>query len=120
MKDYVNVSVYEDYIAVSFYIENEEPFKVGEKLNERFEDAYMNGYNWEAFFNAYLEKNAPEILEILDPDSEAGMYSAYINDVNDETKVLAQRFADLIEHLVENEEEIFEFIEKNSDEIEWD
>ncbi|MDE5863959.1 MAG: immunity 51 family protein [Lachnospiraceae bacterium] len=33
--------------------------------------------SWEAFFNYYLEKEAPELLEDLDTDPEAGMYAAY-------------------------------------------
>lgn len=116
----VSVSVYEDYIAISFYNENDKPFAIGEKMNELVEDAYMNGYNWAAFFNAYLEENAPEILEVLEEDPEAGMYSAYINEVNENTKALAQKFGDMIEHLMENEEEIYDFLEEHAETIEWD
>ena len=37
-------------------------------MNEINEEAYMNGYNWDAFFNYYLEENAPDILESLESD----------------------------------------------------
>ncbi len=120
MADYVNVHVNEDYIVVSFYNEEDKPFAIGEKMNELVEEAYMNGYNWAAFFHTYLEENAPEILEVLEEDPEAGMYSVYINEVNENTKALAKRFGDIIEHLVENEEEIYQFLEEHSESIEWD
>lgn len=120
MKDYINVTIEEDYIAVTFYVENEEPMKLGEMMENVVPEAYMNGENWNAFLNKYLEYNAPEILEVIDPDPEAGMYSAYIDDVNDETKKLAQKFAEIIEHLVEDEDEALDFLEEYAEEIEWD
>ena len=48
MKDYYNVSIYEDYIVISLYLEYEEVEKIGEKMEEANADAYMNGYNWDA------------------------------------------------------------------------
>ena len=120
MKDYYNVSIYEDYIAISLYLEYEEVEKIGEKMEEANVDAYMNGYNWEAFLNKYLELNAPQILDVIEPDPEAGMYSAYINDVNEETKVLAQKFGEIIETLIENEDTVLDFLEEHGDEVEWD
>lgn len=120
MKDYYNVSVYDDYISISLYLEYEEVEKIAGKMEEANADAYMNGYNWEMFLNKYLEYNAPEILNVLDPDSEAGMYSAYINDVNEDTKALAQKFGEIIESLIENEDLILDFLEKHGEEVEWD
>lgn len=120
MKDYINVTIEEDYIAVSLYLEYDEPMKLGQMMEKAEPNAYMNGENWNAFLNKYLEYNAPEILDVLDPDPEAGMYSAYINDVNEETKVLAQKFARIIEHLIEDEDAALNFLEEHADEIEWD
>ena len=120
MKDYYNVSVYDDYISISLYLEYEEVEKIAGKMEEANADAYMNGYNWEMFLNKYLEYNAPEILDVIDPDSEAGMYSAYINDVNEDTKALAQKFGEIIESLIENEDLILDFLEEHGDEVEWD
>ncbi len=48
------------------------------------------------------------------------MYSAYINDVNEETKALAQKFGEIIESLIENEDIALDFLEEHGDEIEWD
>ncbi|MCR5719067.1 MAG: immunity 51 family protein [Lachnospiraceae bacterium] len=120
MKDYYNISFFEDYISVSLYVEYEEVMKLGEAMEQADSNAYMNGYNWEAFLNKYLEYNAPEILDILESDSEAGMYSAYINDVNEETKALAQKFGEIIESLIENEDLALDFLEEHGDEIDWD
>ena len=39
---------------------------IGERMNEICDQAYMNGYNWEAFLNSYLEENAPEIADAIE------------------------------------------------------
>ena len=52
-------------IVLLFQNEVEKTLAIGEKMNEINEEAYMNGYNWDAFFNYYLEENAPDILENL-------------------------------------------------------
>ena len=52
MDDYVDnyllISVDENELYFSFFIQQEKPFAIGEKMNEINENAYMNGYNWEA------------------------------------------------------------------------
>ena len=120
MKDYYNISIDEDCISISLYVEYEEVTKLGEAMEQANPDAYMNGYNWEMFLDKYLEYNAPEILDVIDPDSEAGMYAAYIEDVNDETKALAEKFGEIIESLIENNDLALDFLEEHGDEIEWD
>lgn len=89
-------------------------------MQELVEDAYMNGYNWDAFLNVYLKYNAPEILDVFESDPEAGMYSSYTEEVTEDNKALAQKLADIIEHLIENEQEIYDFLEQYGEEIEWD
>lgn len=119
MADYVKAFNTDKYAEVCFYITDEKPFAIGEKMNEVCEEAYMNGYNWEAFFNYYLEKNAPELLEGLGTDPEANMYVAYY-DLSPENEKKAQKFSDIIIHLIENEEELYSFVREYGDEIEWD
>ena len=46
-------------IVLLFQNEVEKTLAIGEQMNEINEEAYMNGYNWDAFFNYYLEENAP-------------------------------------------------------------
>lgn len=119
MEEYVIVTKEEDYISICFYIEQQKPFTIGEKMNEINEEAYMNGYNWEAFFNYYLEKNEPELLDGLDTDPEAGMYAAYY-DVTPENEVKAEKFGKIICALIENEEELYRIVREEGDAIEWD
>ena len=88
-------------------------------MNELCEDAYMNGYNWGAFFNYYLGKNYPEILEGINFDSEAGMFTAYC-DYSPENEIKAEKFKEIIRDLVENEEKLYKVIKVEAANIEWD
>lgn len=118
MKEYVNVERFEDDMCITFYIENEAVMVVASKMEEINDEAYMNGYNWEVFFNYYLGQNAPELLEELDTDSEAGMYSAFY-PYSEENENKAKRFGEIICDLIENPEELYRIVEENDD-IEWD
>lgn len=117
MDNYVLVNNDEDCVGVTFFIEQEKILKIGNKMNEICEDAYMNGDNWEAFFNYYLDKNAPELLEGLESDPEAGMYAAYYDEPDALQK--AEKFAEIIKGLVENEERLYQIVREEADNIEW-
>lgn len=119
MADYVKWYENGDEIHVCFYNEEDKPFAIGEKMNEINELAYMNGYNWDAFFNYYLSKNAPDILEGMDSDPEAGFYAAHFA-LNKENQDKAERFVQIIISLIENEDELYQIVHENGDEIEWD
>lgn len=119
MSDYVAVVKGDESVSVCFYIEEDKILTIGEKMNDICEDAYMNGYNWEAFLNYYLEKNAPDVLEEMETDPEAGMYAAYY-PATPENEARAEKFAEIIRSLVEEEEELYRIVEENGDEIEWD
>ena len=67
-------------IVLLFQNEVEKTLAIGEQMNEINEEAYMNGYNWDAFLNYYLEENAPDILESMESDPEVGSYAAYFED----------------------------------------
>ena len=51
MYDYVQIMKSDSRIDVWFYNEHEKPFAIGEKMYEINEEAYMNGYNLDVFFN---------------------------------------------------------------------
>lgn len=119
MADYVAISKYADSISVCLYNEDDKLLAIGNKMNEINEEAYMNGYNWEAFFNYYLEKYAPDVLEGMDTDPEAGMYAAYY-ELTPENEGRAEKFVEIIRSLVENEEELYRIVREEGDEIEWD
>ena len=120
MADYVNLNIGEDYISITFNVGNNRIMEIGSRMEEICEDAYMNGYNWDAFFNFYLGQNAPEILDVIESDPEADMYSVYIEEVNNETKALAEQLAEIIDELLNDEEQILSFVKANADDIEWD
>jgi len=119
MTDYIEIFQDDSEISVTFIIEYDEILAIGNKMEEINENAYMNGYNWEAFFYSYLEQNAPELLEDYDTDSEAGTFVAFY-PATTEGERQAKKLAKLIESLVENEEMIYQFIRDYGDDIEWD
>ena len=120
MSNLVNVVISDEYLSVSFNVAEPRIMAIGEKINEICAEAYMNGYNWDAFFNCYLAKNDPEILDLIESDPEAEMYSAFIEDINDESKAMIKRFGQIIEDLFDKEDKILSFIKDNAEEIEWD
>ena len=79
----------------------------------------MNGYNWEAFFNCYLAQNAPELLEDMHTDPEAGMYVAYY-DLTPENEAKADKFNEIIHKLVEEPELLYDFMREHAWDVEWD
>ena len=117
--DYVKIMKYGNIINLTFNIEQDKPFDIGEKMNEICADAYMNGYNWEAFFNYYLGKNYREILEGIDFDPEAGMFTVYY-DYMPENEIKAEKFKAIIIDLIENEEKLYKVIKEEAANIEWD
>jgi len=117
--DYIKIMKYGNIINLTFNIEQDKPFDIGEKMNETCADAYMNGYNWEAFFNYYLGKNYPEILEGIDFDPEAGMFTVYY-DYTPENEIKAEKFKAIIIDLIENEEKLYKVIKEEAANIEWD
>ncbi len=119
LADYVKINKNDAGIDVWFYNEEDKPFAIGEKMNEINEEAYMNGYNWDAFFNYYLTKNAPDILEGMDSDPEAGSYAAHF-ERTEENEEKAERFVEIIVSLIENEEELYRIVREEGGEIEWD
>lgn len=77
MDDYVSVFQYGNQVGISFDVEAERPFHVGEQMNAAHELAYMNGYNWAALLDWYLAQREPALLEGLEHDPEAGSYAGY-------------------------------------------
>lgn len=119
MSDFINVTSGEEYISFAFYIENKKIMEIGAEMEKINPEAYMNGYNWEAFLNYYLEKNAPEVLEGMDPDPEAGTYAVYY-EMSPENSEKAGKLEEIIEYLIENPDDIYEILREHGDEIEWD
>ena len=120
MAAFVDLHIGEDSITVSFDVGTPAIMAIGERMNEICPEAYMNGYNWEAFLNAYLEEKKPEVLEEIESDPEAELYCVYFNEVNDETRAMAEELAAMIEDLLADEDALLSFLKDNEDHIEWD
>ena len=119
MMDYVKVVKSENNVSVCFYNTDEKIMQIREKIEAINEEAYMNGYNWEIFFNYYLEKNAPDVLEEMESDPEADMYAAYY-PLTPANELRAQKFVEIIQSLIENEEELYRVMKEEGDKIEWE
>lgn len=119
MAEYIRIMHYNDDFGIFFEVEDDEILALGERMNEVCEDAYMNGYNWDALINCYLSENAPELLDGLDADPEAGSYSEYYSGTDD-NEGRAKRLADIIISLVSDEKKLFDFLRTHADDIEWD
>lgn len=118
MKDY-SVIKGEKSVSVCLYCENQRLLDIGQKMEAICPEAYMNGYNWAAFFRYYLGIAAPELLDGLEDDPEAGMYCAYY-PLTPENERKAERFGQMVGGLIENEERIYRLLREHGDEIEWD
>ena len=100
MQDLVTVLSNEDGIQISLDVQQDAVLQIGEMMQEIQEEAYMNGENWAVFFQYYLGKYAPNLLEGLESDSEAGMYVAYYDKVTPENHRKAMQLADLFNALL--------------------
>jgi len=96
MQDLVTVLSNEDGIQISLDVQQDAVLQIGEMMQEIQEEAYMNGENWAIFFQYYLEQYAPDLLEGLESDAEAGMYAAYYETATPKNHQTACRFAQRI------------------------
>lgn len=117
--DYVKVLKMTEYISIIFYIEQDKPFEIGEELTKFHEEAYMNGYGWEAFFYHYLAKYYPVVLENMRTDPEAGMYVAYYEKTQS-NEARAKKLAEIIIGLIENKEKLYSIVKSEGKDIDWD
>ena len=119
MEDIVRIDRDDNGFTVTFYIENDTVMEIGEKLTEICEDAYMNGYNWEAVLNAYLDENAPDTCELMETDPEAGLFAAYF-EPSEEGKAAANNLAEIIRGFINEPQTLYDFVSENAEDIEWD
>jgi hypothetical protein len=108
-----------DSISVCVYIENEGLFELGERINARFEEAYMNGYNWDALIRFYVASIEPALMAEIESDPEAGMYSAHMS-FRPENLEKMKRFESHVRAILADEAALMKFVEDHYGEIEWD
>jgi hypothetical protein len=106
-------------ISVCVYNENEGIFELGERINAQFDEAYMNGYNWDALIRCYVGNADPELIDVINTDPEAGMFSASMDYSHDNLEKM-KRFEGHIRAMLTDEKALLEFIAAHYEEIEWD
>lgn len=106
-------------VSVCVFNEHEGLFELGQRINARFEEAYMNGYNWDALIRFYVASVDPALMDEVETDPEAGMFSANMSYSPDNVAKM-KRFEAHVRAMVADEEALMRFIEKHHEEIEWD
>jgi hypothetical protein len=106
-------------VSVCVYNEQEGLFELGERINARFEQAYMNGYNWDALIRFYVASVDHALMDEVESDPEAGMFSAYMS-YSPENVEKMKRFESHVRAMVADEGTLMGFIEEHYEEIEWD
>lgn len=119
IKDYTNIIKHDTSISICFNIDDDTIIKIGEKINQINTLAYMNGYNWQAFFNYYLPKYAPDIFDGMRSDPEADMYVAYY-PLTEQNENKAKKLVQIIHSLIENTDELYKIVKEEGNNIEWD
>ena len=79
MKDYIKISTKKDFgsVSVTLNIKDEKVVGIGQKMKAINDSADMNGYNWEALLNYYLDEHFAEVSAGMGSDANAGKYVAY-------------------------------------------
>jgi hypothetical protein len=108
-----------DSISVCVYNEHDGLFALGERINARFEEAYMNGYNWDALIRFYVASIDPDLMNEVETDPEAGMFSAYMS-YSPANLLKMKRFEAHVRAMLADENSLMNFIQEHYDEIEWD
>ncbi len=120
MSRYIKITTNKDSkkISLCFMIEEHSIKKIGEKMNTINENAYMNGYNWDAFLTYYLSKNYPFVLSEVESGSEPGSYVADFM-LKHENVQRAEQLKNIIVSLTEDEDQIYEVLEREGGRIAW-
>lgn len=109
----------QEHIQLSFYVGNDKPFSLIDKVEEINEVAYLNAYNWSVLLEFYSKQNNLNIFENTISDHEASLYNiSFVKDDNGGKQ--ANKLKEIIENFVENEEILLDYIKNYGDEIEWD
>ena len=108
-----------DSISVCVYNEHDGLFALGERINEKHEEAYMNGYNWDSLIRFYVGQKDPALMAEVGTDPEAGMFAAYMSYSLENLEKM-KRFEAHVKEMVSNDDELIAFVDANVEEIEWD
>ena len=108
-----------DSISVCVCNEHDGLFALGEQINAKHEEAYMNGYNWDALIRYYVGQKDPALMREVETDPEAGMFAAYMS-FSPENLEKMKRFEVHVRAMLADDKALMQFIDDHCDEIEWD
>ena len=109
----------EKSVSVCLFCESQRILDIGQKMGQINPEAYMNGYNWAEFLLYYLNIAAPDLLDSLEDDPEAGMCCLYY-PLTRENEKKAERLHQMICDLIEDEERIYRLLREHGGKILWD
>lgn len=93
--------------------------KIGDKINEICDEAYMNGYNWEVLLQHYIEKNHKNIdLENFGFDSEAEV--CILNLVERDRVADLDMLYYMLSSVFANPQKLYDYVTEHGDEIPWE
>ena len=121
MKDYIKLikNEKEGSVSVRFEIKQDKIAAIGEKIKAINGAAAMTGSNWEALLEFYLDEKHPEISGGMGANSTPTTYKAYYK-LTPANEKRAEKLAEIIEGLIENESKLYDLVKNNADDIEWD
>ena len=108
-----------DSISVCVFCEHDGLFALGERINAKHEDAYMNGYNWDALIRFYVGRKDPTLMQEVESDPEAGMFSADMSFSPENLEKMKQ-FEAHVRAMLADDKVLMQFIDDHCEEIEWD
>ncbi|MEQ8571989.1 MAG: Imm51 family immunity protein [Deltaproteobacteria bacterium] len=108
-----------DFVSVCLYVEDGALAALGERINAAFEDAYMNGYNWDILISAYVRTRNPALANKVERDPEAGLASFSLAYSRENIQVM-RSYKVLVHELLKDEGALFQFIRDTEPSIDWD
>lgn len=109
---------YENIYSVTISIGNDKMMDIGNRMESIKKEAYMNGYNWEAFLKCYLENYVPHLANMIEHDPEAGLYAAYPKGRNE--KQIMTQYAHVLKSLLSDDENLLRIFTELKNDVLWD
>lgn len=119
INEFLTIIKENNMIEICLYIDHDKVINISKHINEICNTVIMNGYNWEVLLHTFMNKNMPELLDGMDTNSEAGIYSVFYKH-SEENIEKANKLVDIINGLIENEDALYQFIREYKSNINWE
>lgn len=119
INEFLSIIKENNIIEICLYIDHDKIINISKHIKEICNTVIMNGYNWEVLLHTYINKNMPELLDGMDTNSEAGIYGVFYK-YSEENIEKTNKLADIINRLIQNEYELYQFIHEYKSYINWE